>query len=248
MIRIFLGLGCLLAAVSLQGQRVERVPKYAIGIEMDVGHSFPAFDREQDEWKATFYPAGALSVLLAHRLGKSWSADLGIGLTAYSLTNRGPVDRYTLDFVSPHLQSGISFSRPTQRGKESFVRLTTGFQLGYRGSFTDVFETYLVTIEGKRSLYYFVRPEIGIRRTFRKKLGGARHRMAYEFGTFFRYNWMDLGSARIQQPGSELLLQPRGNIVGGYYKILLPAGRRKVRIEPPEQPLPPVIYHPRAGA
>lgn len=45
----------LLPGVML-GQKSIKVNKYTVGVEMDLGHTFPHFESEQDRWKATFYP------------------------------------------------------------------------------------------------------------------------------------------------------------------------------------------------
>lgn len=242
---MILGAILLFPAFTLCGQRAERAPKHYVAIEIGVGHSFPAFDRQQTQWKGTFYPAGAVSVLFVNRLGPHWTTDFGFGLTGYALTNRGPFDKYVLDFASPHLQTGLAFSTAIQKGREGFLKMTTGLQLGYRGTFVDEFDAYRVTVEGNQALYYFLRPEIGMRGAFRKKIRGARSRLSYEFGTFYRHNFVDLGSARIEQPGFDVTLRPRGHLVGGYFKLLFPSGRQKIRLKEVDKPLPPVIYNPR---
>lgn len=209
-------------------QRTSTINKYSFGIEIDVGHSFPNFSEDQDRWRGMFYPAGALHVLLVNRLNQNWITDIGVGVTGYALTNRGRADKYVLDFASPHISTGISYNFQKATGKENFVKLTTGVQLGYRGAFIDEFETYKVTIQGKSKLYQFIKPEIGVRRYFRKGMKGSRYKMAYEFGTYFRYNLNTLGTAKIEEPDFAVTLEPRGNIIGGYFKILFPAGRRHI--------------------
>ncbi len=77
-------------------------------------------------------------------------------------------------------------------------------------------------------------------------MNGPRYKMAYEFGTYFRYNLNTLGTAQIEEPDFNITLEPRGNIFGGYFKILFPAGRKRVRMKEVQTiELPPIIYNPR---
>jgi len=236
----------ILIPLILIGQKPTNVNKYSIGIELDIGHSFPNFDKEQDRWKGTFYPAGGINVLLVNRINQRWITDLGVGITGYALTNKGSVDNYVLDFASPTISSGISYNFQNRRGQENFIKLTSGFQLGYQGVFEDEFETYKVVVQGRNKLYQFIRPEIGIRRYFKQKMKGSRYKIAYEFGTYFRYNLNTLGIATIKENDFEVALEPRGNIIGGYFKILFPSGKKRIRIKnQKEKELPPIIYNPR---
>jgi hypothetical protein len=236
----------ILIPIILVGQRTTKINKYSVGIEIDLGHSFPNFDKEQDHWKGAFYPAGGINVVFVNRINKNWISDLGVGITGYSLTNKGSVDNYVLDFASPTISSGISYNFINRRGQENFIKLTSGFQMGYQGTFIDEFESYSVRIEGKHKLYQFIRPEIGIRRYFKQKIKGARYKMAYEFGAYFRYNFNYLGSATIREVDFETTIKPRGNIIGGYFKILFPVGKKRVRIKQESRDeTAPIIYSPR---
>ncbi len=230
----------------LIGQKSTRINKYSIGVEVDIGHSFPNFDREQERWKGTFYPAGGLTILFADKINQSWTVGLGVGITGYALTNNGPTDKYVLDFTSPHILASIGRNFQNSAGRENFVKLTSGFQQAYQGVFVDEFATYKVTVSGKNKLYYFLRPEIGVRRYFKRKMKGARYKTAYEFGAYFRYNLNALGSAKIEENNFEITLEPRGSIIGGYFSVLFPAGRKHMRMKQrPEKELPPIIYNPR---
>lgn len=231
----------------LTGQKITSVSKYFIGMEIDIGHSFPNFDIEQDRWKATFYPAGGLTVLFSNRINERWMADLGLGITGYALTNRGSVDHYVLDFLSPTFSSGISYSMQNHPGQENFIKLTSGFQVGYQGKLLEEFDLYTVEIEGKNTLYPFIKPEIGIRRYSRYRMKGSQFKMAYEFGVFFRYNLRTLGMAKIQEKDLEVTLEPSGNIIGGSFKILFPAGGKRVRLQGEKaKTFPSIIYNPRS--
>lgn len=242
---ILLAILILIPAILI-GQKTTKINKYSIGIEIDIGHSFPNFDKVQERWKGSFYPAGGLNILFVNRINQKWITDLGVGITGYALTNKGSVDNYVLDFVSPTISTGISYNFLNRHGQENFVKLTSGFQLGYQGAFTDEFETYSFTIEGKNKLYQFIRPEIGIRRYFKHKMKRFRYKMAYEFGTFFRYNFNALGMATINEHDFEVTLKPRGNIIGGYFKVLFPVGTKRIGIQQNrEGKLPRIIYSPR---
>ena len=240
---------CILALILpalLFGQKSRNINKYSIGLEVEIGHSFPNFSAGQTNWKASFYPTGGLNVLFVNRINKTWISELGFGITAYALSNRGPQDHYVLDFASPTVSTGISYNFRYQKNKEHFIRLTSGFQTGYQGNFVDVYETYSVSVEGKHKLYPFIRPEIGIRKYFKQKMKGARYKTCYEFGTFFRYNLNTLGIATIRDDDVEVRLEPRGNIMGAYFKVLFPAGKKRLRIKQEQtKELSPVIYNPR---
>ncbi|MEZ5172270.1 MAG: hypothetical protein R2850_01835 [Bacteroidia bacterium] len=207
------------------------IGKYMLGIEINAGHSFPDFDIEQDRWKAGFYPAGGINLSLSNRLSKNWILDLGVGVTGYALNNNSRFDHYVLDFSSPLLISGISYNFKGYKNRMSFVKMSTGAQLAYKGSFADQFENYSVTITGVNKAYYFLRPEIGIRNKLNKKIGRAAMKVSYELGTFFRFNLNPLGSARIEESKSDFVvtLTPRGNIIGFYFKLLFPLGKQQIR-------------------
>ncbi len=236
----------MLIPAILMGQKSTKINKYSIGVEIDIGHSFPNFDKEQERWKGIFYPAGGLNVLFVNRINQRWIVDLGVGITGYALVNKGSIDNYLLDFASPKILTGISYNFKRLQSQENFIKLTSGLQMGYQRSFVDEFETYSVKIEGKNNFYPFVKPEIGIRKNFKQRMKGARYKMAYELGTYFRYNLNTLGTATIEEDNFVVTLEPRGNIIGAYFKILFPAGTKRIKIEQQtENELPPVIYNPR---
>lgn len=227
---VFVALSILIPSM-LFAQKTKRINKYSIGIEMNIGHSFPNFDIEQEHWKATFYPAGALNVMFVNRINQHWITDLGIGITGYALANKGSVDNYVLDFASPTISSGISYNFLNNEGQEHFIKLTSGFQLGYQGEFVEKFETYTVKVESKNAIYPFIRPEIGFRKNLKQRMKGSRYSLAYEFGTFFRFNLNTLGTAQINETGFQVIIEPRGNIIGGYFKILFPSGKKTIKMK-----------------
>ncbi|MBR9922064.1 MAG: hypothetical protein GYB31_14590 [Bacteroidetes bacterium] len=220
--------------------------KYSIGIRVDAGHSFPNFSNTSSDWKGTFYPAGGINLMLVRRFNQNWTAGLGAGVAGYALTNRGPIDKYILDFASPTLTTEIGYIFMTTHNREGFLRLSGGIQLAYQKVFEDQFETYTVSIEGENLLLYFIQPELGIRRYFKQKMKVSRFKTAYEFGVFFRYNFNRLGTATISSSDYEVVLTPSGNIMGAYFKILFPIGNKRFEAKPKkEKPLPPIIYNPR---
>ncbi len=246
--KTFVLCSCLLLQTHMElwAQSLSKINQYAIGIAVDVGHSFPNFDRVQNRWKGTFYPSGGIAVLFSNRVHQHWIVEAGLGITGYALTNKGRTDSYILDFASPLITSGISYHQSKSLGHENFIRLSGGVQLGYRGTLVDVFDTYSVTIQGEQQWYPFIRPEIGIRRSFGQKMKGSRFKMAYELGTFFRYNLDALGTATITENDFQVILQPSGHIMGTYFKILFPVGKKRMSQKPPkEKALPPIIYNPR---
>lgn len=235
----------IVCTFTIFGQITNRINKYAVGIEVNAGHSFPGFDREQDQWRASFYPAGGITVLFANRINQHLTADLGLGVTGYALTNKGPIDKYTLDFTSPHFVFGVGYATQNRSHQEGFIKLTTGVQLGFQDEFIDVFENYTVTIKGNQAIYYFLRPEIGMRRYFKRKMKGSRFKVGYELGAFYRYNINDLGTARIVQSNFNVVIQPRGNIIGAYLKFLFPVGRKTIKIQQKIVQPRTIIYNPR---
>jgi hypothetical protein len=231
---------------TLNAQKNSQNNKYAIGLEVSLGHSFPNFTNDQDLWSAGLYPSGSLTASLMRRFNQHWSSSLGLGLTAYFLTNHGPVDKYILDFASPHFTSSFAYTFRNTKGQENFLRLTNGLQLGYQGTLVDQFEAYTVVIEGQDLFYYFLRPEIGIRRYFKQKMKGSRFQMAYEVAAFFNYHINPLGTVQIYETDQIISLEPRGSVMGVYVKFLFPSGRERIRkLKTKPTPKPPTIYHPR---
>ena len=114
---ILLIISFLIPAIVI-GQKTTKINKYSVGIEIDVGHSFPNFDKEQEQWKGTFYPAGGINVLFVNRINQKWITDLGVGITGYALTNQGSVDNYVLEFASPTISSGISYNFLNRHGQK----------------------------------------------------------------------------------------------------------------------------------
>jgi len=166
---LFIAIIFLFCSINVNAQKTRRINKYSIGIEIDAGHSSPSFNKEQNRWKGSFYPTGALTLSFRNRINQHWQSDLGIGLTGYALVNKGPFDNYILNFSSPHLATSIQYIKTTNKKMENFVRLKTGMQLGYKGEFTEIFESYTATIKGTNPIIFFISPEIGIRKQFRIK-------------------------------------------------------------------------------
>lgn len=225
---IFLGTQLLFA------QKSKRVSKNHFGFELSLGTTFPHFDLEQDQWKALYYSGNSFTFLWSNRLNRHWIADFGIGVSTYLMFNQGPVDLYILDFISPHFMTGISYNQTINRNKESFYKISFGSQLGYRGELTQTFKTYKVEIESKNQFYFFVRPEVGIRNKFKKKIKNSPFQLSYELGTFFRLNFNRLGKATFTQDDLKFSIRPKGDVIGIYFKLLIPAGKRKVKLKIPK--------------
>lgn len=240
---LFLG---LLLPIIASGQKTSKINKYAIGMEINFGHSLLTFDKTQDRWKGKYNPAAGITALLTNRLNQNLIADIGIGFTAYGLILRGRIDKYVIDFASPHLSAGISYNLQNRKGNENFLKFGAGIQLGKKRTLVEDFDTYTIIINGEKNYYPFIRPEIGFRRYLKKRMDGSRDKIAYEFGAFFRYNFETLGAVIIEEVDFETMLEPRGNILGVYFKILIPNGRKRIKIKPKaEKKLPPIIYNPR---
>ncbi len=242
----------ILFSTSVLAQRYKKIPKFVLGMEIGYGQSFPNYDDTQNIWKPTFYPAGELRLLFSARLMKHWIVDLGAGATGYALINKGLIDKYIIDFASPLLTGGISYNFHNKNGKEQFLKVSYGMQLGYDGNLFEDFQTYEVEIESKQQYLRFIRPEIGIRRALKKKVKGTNFKMAYELVAFFRYNIDVLGTAKFIQKDMDFatVFSPRGSIIGVFFKLLMPMGLKSERIRVQQKKIEkakeePVIYNPR---
>ena len=228
---------------KLYAQKTKRITKWSIGFAIDAGHSFPHFDRAQTRWKAPRYPTGSMTGFIANRITQKWIVEAGIGGTLYWMVHKGPIDKYILDYASPHFISGISYNMLTKKRQEQFFKLSGGMQIGYQGEFIDEFESYTILVEGQNRILKFIRPEFGIRRFSTKKAKGTRNNIAFECSVFFRYNFDKLGLVKILEEDFEVNLNPRGNIVGASFRIVMPTGRKRLKMK--QLPLEPIIYHPR---
>lgn len=123
-------------------------------------------------------------------------------------------------------------------------QLMFGAQLGYTKTLVEEFETYQVEISGSRPFYYFARAEWGVRWPWHKRHRRGLPKPYNECGVFYRYNFNALGTARFTGSDYVLDMQPSGNILGGYFRVVLPAGRKKVKLPDPPPPAD-IIYHPR---
>ena len=232
---ICIALICLMAAVASYAQMTGRVHQYSIGLQVDAGQSFPSFTVKQSRWKAGFYGTGAASVLLHRRLRQHWEVHGGVGITAYTLSNRGPRDAYVLDFASPHAVAGIQYLFNGKRGI-GFVGISSGAQLGYGREFTEHFEGYRVHVQGNGPIIAFVRPSLGMRKRFKSKHHGRYY--YYELGGFFRHNFQRLGTATFVELDYTIVANPRGNMIGLYAQLLIPTGRKKVKLSSKAKPAP----------
>lgn len=245
MSRFCLLLSLLFLSNLLAAQKNSRNNRYAIGMEIGLGQSFPNFTTEQDSWSAGLYSSGNMTISLSRRFNQRWSVDAGLGITAYFLTNHGPVDKYILDFASPHVNGGLRYAYWNKKGKEGFLRLGGGLQLAYRGMIVDEFESYTVIIKGADLFYYFLQPEIGIRRYFKQKMKGSKFKIAYELAAFYNHRLNPLGTVDIYQIDQTISLVPRGSVIGASIRFLFPTGIEKIKIKKKTIPKPPIIYHPR---
>jgi hypothetical protein len=173
------------------------IPEITISTEFSPGTTFPNFIGNKNGWNAKLYAAGAFSVLLSKRLNKHWDTFVGIGMSAYRMNNRGKVDDYLVDFTSPHLLSGIGYYKNPFNQTQSFIKLSAGSQLGYRGELNEYYETYAVKSRGNGLFYFFLRPEIGIYRRANQKLKGSSFYNAFEISAYYRFNFNSLGEVNI---------------------------------------------------
>lgn len=131
------------------------IPELTISTEFSPGTTFPNFIGNKNGWNAKLYAAGAFSVLLSKRLNKHWDTFVGIGMSAYLMNNRGKVDDYLMDFTSPHLLSGIGYYKNPYNQTQSFIKLSAGSQLGYRGELNEYYEYLRCKKQGKWIILLF---------------------------------------------------------------------------------------------
>lgn len=215
-----------------------RTHRFNIGIDVSAGHSFPDYD-QNSRWKGSFYPTGALSVLIQNRMGNHFQTELGIGVSAYALVNKGPYDKYVFDFMVPQFFTGIQYIRNKGKNRESFIRMNTGIQPAYHGVSVETFSQYQVLIQNERSLNFFLQPAIGFKNRFKERLKGHRHFLAYEAGAFFRYNFYRLGTALFIEENYITQTSPGGNSIGIYFRVLIPTGHKRLTVETDTDPKGP---------
>ncbi len=190
------------------------------------GHSAPNFSHTNHPWKGRFYPTGELLINFEHRLNHQLSLENGIGIAAYALVNRGPQDRYTLDFAAPHAYTGVKFRTDHSLNKWTPVIHThLGCQMGYKGIIHENFQTYSVSIKGNPVIPY-LRLKTGLQskpiRIQRKAF------LELSFGTFFRYNFIPLGAVHLSGSDYDVDLIPSGNTIGVYFDIAFAMGNKKL--------------------
>jgi hypothetical protein len=208
------------------------VHKHFVSAEIGFGHSFPDYDAE-DKWKGVFYPGIQTSLGYKMRLTRNWEIDSKFGLSSYMLVNKSSSGRYIFDFASPSLEIGANYVKE-QRKFETFINCNLGSQLGYSGSvLTETFTNYTVHISPKR-FYFFLRLEIGLRKSFSSLKSTYEH----EIGTFFRYNFTKLGT--VQFIGSDYIVNtsPSGNLIGFFYRFNMNIGRKMIKIKKTIEQLP----------
>ncbi|MEL7220742.1 MAG: hypothetical protein AAGJ93_05445 [Bacteroidota bacterium] len=231
---------------NIAAQRNAKLTKYQVAAIIEFGSAFPNYEpANQLRWQPGVYAAGAITLEGIQRLNLHWQLIAGLGLSPYLLNNNGPDDNYSLDFISPHFRLGAGYlSSKKQRGHHYLMQLMMGAQLGYTKTLVEEFETYQVEITGGKPFYYFTRAEWGVRWPWQKRYQRGLPKPFNEVGIFYRYNFNGLGTARFTGSDYILDMKPSGNILGGYFRVVLPAGRKKVKLP---DPLPPaaIIYHPR---
>lgn len=220
----------LILAISVHAQR--RVPRNACAIEVAAGHSFPDYEKDSD-WKGSFYPAGSISVMAQHRISRHWDGGIALGMTGYALVNRNGDNTYVFDFASPHSSLSLRYLRQNKKYRESFIGVSSGVQLGYDGEVFESHETYNVKIESN-PIYPFIRPEIGIKNRINHKLKGDRNHLGYEIAAFYRWNLIGLGEATFIDIKQTTVTNPSGSFFGAYFRIVIPSGSKRIKIQDPE--------------
>ncbi len=194
-------------------------------------------------------PVFTLNIIGNHRINNRLDVDYGVGGTFYYLINRGPVDKYILDFATPHLVAGLGYNFHQTRNQELFVKLLSIVQRGYNGTFTDEFEEYRVDISSLAKYHYAIGFRAGWKTYFKKKAKQKSQLSASECGMNLRFPFKNLGDVVFTGDNYQTTISPDGDIAGVYYKLYFAAGNKKVKVksrkEEEEILLPPVIYNPR---
>lgn len=235
----------LIFASMLSAQRMRKTNKFALSASANIGQVIPNFTTGQDRWKAGLHLSWGFTLGAEMRLHEHWSAGMGAGLTGFWMDNRGPYDHYVLDFVSPHLSAGLEYLWRDPSGRESFVRLNGGMQVGYERTFVEEFEDYDVVISSDDPLYFFVRPEVGFRKTTDWKSKTSRYPISFEVGSYVRHYFNGLGQAVFVEDDFVTPSEPRGFTLGIFCRLLLPYGNASAKVQAPENFYPPIIYNPR---
>ena len=211
----------------------------------NIGQVIPGYTTEQDRWKAGIHLSGAFNIGAEMRMNEHWSMGVGLGLTGFWLDNRGPFDNYILDFASPALTTGLQYLWRNHTERESFVRLGMGIQLGYQESFVEEYDGYEVFISSDQPVYYFIKPEIGFRKTASQKTKVSRYPVQYEVGSYLHYYFNSLGDVVFVESNFIALTKQRGFNLGIFCRLLIPYGDENVKMTAAEMANPPVIYNPR---
>lgn len=233
----------LFITTNSSAQKTRKTARFHMGIEGHIGPTFPNYITAKEKWKPTVYVAwgAALSVLM--RFNKNWSGDISVGIENYTMVNRMPNDRYNLGFFSPTLMAGLQTATPISKKAEIFYGNSLGIQIGYNDLQVEDFEEYSVITSSDDAYYYFVRPQLGIRKEIGKKR--KKYPMSYELGTYFRYNFNGLGSAAFVHDDYVEILKPKGHSAGIFFKILFPSSTTKIKLDTKEIKLPKAIFNPR---
>jgi len=245
-VAIILSLGCS----NLYAQKSKKISQNTFAIDVDTGLSFADFNEGQSQWRPNFYPTLSLSLLGNRRLNARFDVDYGAGGTFYYLINRGPVDKYVLDFASPYIIAGLGYSFMQTHRQENFVKIQAIAQLGYNDVYRDVFEAYTVDVESSSKYYYSIKAQFGKRRFMKRGSKKKMKKVADEYGVMFRFSLQNLGTATFVGDNYTNVVSPTGDIGGFYYRILFDYGGKKVKRNARQKQekmkeVPPVIFNPR---
>ncbi len=229
-------------------QKKQKSNKYYIGLEANLGYTFPSFNiNDQERWKPTFYAAGSILATFNTRLHRDFRLAIGGGVTHYNMHNRQEGKRLIIFFTTPNILASVNYTFLRHDKHIFFTQLSGNSHLGFKDiSYTTDF--YHIQFSATRPYHYFLKPEIGYRRYFKHKMQGARFKNPYEIGIFYQYNFFRLGEAKVTEDDFELILTPKGEIIGIYYRILIPFGKAKfVYYNPPKKAKPntTIIQNPR---
>lgn len=119
-----------------------------------------------------FYPTFSAGLSYGSSFNNHWQLNTGAGIWSYVLVNQGPKEHYILDFASPYAMAGVRYYRQETRTRGYYFKLSSGAQLGYRGSHSETFDDYSVITKSDAFAYGFVRPEVGIKVISKKKTAG----------------------------------------------------------------------------
>jgi len=238
----------IVSSFSSIAQKKQKTFKYAYALEANVGYTFPRYNiKEQDRWSPKLYIAASVYGNFIVRFNQNWRIDFGLGGTHYSMANASSSKQLLMTFTTPKIVTSLNYTFLRYKKHIFFAQLASGVHLGFKNvAFSR--PAYDVAFSSSQRYHYFFKPEIGYRKYFKHKMKGKKFKNPYEFGIFYQYNITSIGEALVTEDDFEIIMMPKGEIIGLYYRIIIPFGKRRMIIyqqnKTAKKPAP-IIFNPR---